>query len=92
MIACSQLHWLGIRSGSEETGVTDINCTELVKQEYANCSFSAGSVEGAGVDTVYLKVERDGIEDVFLLLRPDEAAAIVWTLSGAIWKFLEPEA
>lgn len=71
--------------------MSEVVCTELVKQEYANAEFSAGSVEGAGVDTVYLKVCRDGETDVFLLLRPDEAAAIVWTLSGAVWKHLEPE-
>lgn len=60
-------------------------CTELIKQEYSNCAFTAGSVEGAGVDTVYMKIERDGETDAFLLLREDEALAIAWTLIGACW-------
>lgn len=59
--------------------------TELIRQAYQNCVFSAGAVEGHPVDTLYLKLERDGHTDTFLLLRPDEAAALAWCLTGALW-------
>jgi hypothetical protein len=59
--------------------------TELIRQAYSNCVFSAGTVEGHPVDTLYLKLERDGTIDTFLLLRPDEAAAVAWCLTGALW-------
>lgn len=62
--------------------------TEVIRQEYDNCVFSAGNVEGHSVDTLYLKLERNGIVDTLLLLRPDEAAALAWCLSGALWSKL----
>jgi len=58
---------------------------ELIRQAYQNCVFSAGLVEGHPVDTMYLKLERNGQTDTFLLLRPDEAAALAWCLTGALW-------
>jgi hypothetical protein len=58
---------------------------ELIRQAYSNCVFSAGTVTGDPVDTLYLKLERDGVVDTFLLLRPDEAAALAWCLTGALW-------
>ena len=59
--------------------------TELIRQAYSNCVFSAGMVEGHAVDTLYLRLERNGTVDTFLLLRPDEAAALAWCLTGALW-------
>ena len=53
-------------------------------QPYRNCTFSAGYVTGHPVDTLYVRLERDG-EDTTLLLRPDEAQAIAWVLNGVLW-------
>ena len=58
---------------------------ELCKQEYTNCKFSAGFVYGHPIDTLYLKIERDDNVDALILLRPDEATAIAWVLTGALW-------
>jgi len=60
---------------------------EICKQEYAgnNCKISAGFVEADGVDTVYLKLEKDGVKPTTLFLRPDELQAIVWVSSGTLW-------
>jgi len=65
--------------------------TEVIRQEYSNCVFSAGNVEGHPVDTMYLKLERNGKIDTFLLLRPDEMAAIGWLASGTLWSHHMPE-
>lgn len=59
--------------------------TEVVRQAYTNSAFSAGMVDGHPVDTLYLKLERNGNTDTFLLLRPDEAAALGWCLTGVLW-------
>jgi hypothetical protein len=61
-------------------------CTfaEVIRQDYTNCTFSAGVVEGHPIDTLYLKWERGG-EYNFLILRPDEMAAIAWCATGALW-------
>ena len=61
---------------------------ELIAQPYSNCVISAGAVEGHPIDTLYLKLEREGKVDTFLLLRPDEAAALAWCLSGVLWSAL----
>ena len=60
---------------------------ELIRQPYTNCVFSAGSVEGHSIDTLYIRWERDG-EGRMLLLRPDEAAALAWCLTGVLWSSL----
>jgi hypothetical protein len=65
--------------------VDELTFTEVIRQEYTNCVFSAGTVEGHAVDTLYLELERDGDKGIFLLLRPDEAAALAWCLSGVLW-------
>jgi hypothetical protein len=64
-----------------------LKLTELGRQEYAgnNAVFSAGLVEGHPIDTVYLRLERDGEEPTTILLRPDEMAAIAWLCSGVLW-------
>lgn len=60
---------------------------EICKQEYTgnNCKISSGFAKGAGVDTVYLKLEKDGSDPTTLLLRPDELQAIVFVCSGTLW-------
>lgn len=74
------------QSGSEAVWVVDgLKFTEVIRQEHGNCIFSAGMVEGHPVDTMYLKLERDGQVSTFLLLRPDEMAAIGWLATGVLW-------
>lgn len=64
----------------------------IIKQKYCDCAFSAGFVSGHPVDTMYLRIERsDGSDKVCILLRPDEAAAIAWCMSGLLWSELESE-
>lgn len=59
--------------------------TETVCQPYTNCTFSAGKVEGHAVDTMYLRWQRDDGTDGMLLLQPDEAAALAYCLTGALF-------
>jgi hypothetical protein len=58
--------------------------TELISQPYKDAKFSAGTTDD-DVDTVYLQLERGGDEPTQILLRPDEAAAILYCLSGTLW-------
>jgi hypothetical protein len=60
----------------------------VISQPYTNCVFRAGLCEGADVDTVYIEMERDGERDVLLLLRPDEMAALVYCMGGALYSKL----
>jgi hypothetical protein len=67
--------------------------TEVVQQKYAgnNCVFSAGFVEGENKpkeDTIYIRLEKDGVGPTTLLLRPDEAQILVWIASGVVWSHL----
>ena len=76
--------------GTETTWEADgIRYRELIRQEYAanDCVFSAGQVEGAGVDTMYIRWEKEGSADYtgMLLLRPDEVACIGWLCNGLLW-------
>ena len=59
--------------------------SELCRQPYRNCVFSAGFANGHPVDTLYLRFEREDEEPTTWLLRPDEAAAVAWCLTGALW-------
>ncbi len=71
--------------GREKVWAIDgLTYTETVAQEYDNCVFSAGTVEGHPVDTLYLRFQR-GDDDRMFLLRPDEAAALAWCLNGVLW-------
>lgn len=67
--------------------IDGLKFTEICRHEYAvnRCVFAAGSVEGHPVDTMYMSMEKDGEPITFVLLRPDEATAIAWTLIGAVW-------
>ena len=64
-----------------------IKYIETIRQEYTenNCVFSGGRIEGHPVDTLYLSMERDGEDEITVLLRPDEAAVIAWICSGIVW-------
>ena len=61
----------------------------IVSQPYQNCEFSAGFVKGHPVDTLFLRLERE--EELTILLRPDEMAAIAYCASGILWSHLELE-
>ena len=56
-----------------------------VIQEYQNCEISAGLIKGLEPDTVYLRLDKDNTKPTTLLLRPDEALAVIYVLSGALW-------
>ena len=60
---------------------------EILRQEYVenNCVFSAGFVNGDKIDTMYIRLERDGAEPTIILLRPDEMTCILWLASGVLW-------
>lgn len=64
-----------------------IELQEVTKQEYSgnNCKISSGYVTGNGIDTVYLKLEKDGVEPTLICVRPDELQAIIWVCSGTMW-------
>lgn len=67
--------------------------TEIIRQEYSgnNCIVSAGFVEGdnkPSEDTIFIRLEKGGVEATTLLLRPDEAQIIAWIASGVVWSHL----
>lgn len=72
--------------GDDVKWTTDgLTFTEVIRQPYSNCVFSAGIVDGHPVDTMYLRWVRDGENGGMLLLRPDEMAALAWCASGVLW-------
>ena len=60
-------------------------CWEATNQPYQDCIISAGLVNGAGVDTVYLRFARGDDEPSTFLLRPDEMLAVLHVGAGALW-------
>ena len=64
-----------------------IELEEISRQPYADSVLSAGLVRGCGPDTVYLRFERlaEDEEPTTILMRPDEALAVTWLLSGVLW-------
>lgn len=64
----------------------ELTYTEIIAQEYGgnDCKFSAGFVDHP-IDTIYLRLEKPGVEPTLLLIRPDEAAALAWCLSGVLY-------
>lgn len=64
-----------------------IELEEVIRQEYGGnkAAFSGGLVKGDEVDTVYIRLERDGEEPTTILLRPDELASIAWIATGILW-------
>jgi hypothetical protein len=75
----------GSLANSVEWSEGDLTFTETVSQEYSNCKFSGGFVEGHPVDTIYIQLEKDGVVTTSLLLRPDEVAALGWIATGLLW-------
>lgn len=63
----------------------EVTYREVIRQEYTNMLISAGTVEGDPVDTLYVSMEKEGKHAFFLLMRPDEFAALAWCLTGALW-------
>jgi len=64
---------------------------ETVSQPYNNsCKhmISAGFVEGHPTYTLYLELKRQGEEPVYVLVRPDEMAAIAHCAGGVLWSVL----
>ena len=58
---------------------------QVTEQPYDDASFSAGLVKGHEHDTVYFTMARRGEPETTVLLRNDEALALIWVLSGALW-------
>lgn len=61
---------------------------EVDSQTYTknNCIFSSGLViDPDEIETIYLRVQRDGDAPHILYLRTDEAARIAALLANAIW-------
>jgi len=76
------------KDGSFEVELRDGRRAQLqatIEQPYLGASFSAGFVEGAEPDAVYLRLEKAGQEPTTILMRPDEMQAVVWVCSGALW-------
>jgi len=64
----------------------NVKCSPVGRQECSNCYIESGRVTGHPTDTIYLRVCNDEMpEPSILLLRPDEAKAIIWVLSGVLW-------
>ena len=62
-----------------------ITLEKVVEQPYKDASFRAGLVQGHEVDTIYFEIDRDERPQLTMLLRSDEALALIWVLSGALW-------
>jgi hypothetical protein len=61
------------------------HCWQAAEQGYLDMTISSGLVEGIEPDNYYLKFDRDGEEPTTLFLREDEALAVLFVLSGALW-------
>jgi hypothetical protein len=59
--------------------------TPCCRQEYSNCYFEAGLINGHPIETVYFRLQRNGEEPTTICLRTDELHAIVWVINGALW-------
>jgi hypothetical protein len=54
-------------------------------QAYSNAIFSAGLIENHPIEKVYIKFERFGEEPETIVMRRDEALALMYSLIGALW-------
>lgn len=63
----------------------EVELVEIAAWPYMGRRLSAGLVEGHSHDTVYAKFSRDSENDLVILLRTDEALALISVLSGALW-------
>lgn len=79
--------WRPCRSTRDVTGGMTVKLEETGRQPYADSLLSAGLVHGHPADTIYLQFERlaGDEEPTTILVRADEALAILWLLSGALW-------
>jgi hypothetical protein len=85
-----------IEDTEHETWQQDgLTFTEQYRNDYTNCSISAGTIEGHEDDTMYLRLHRHSepgvLGDDMTYLRPDEAAAIIWCLSGVLRDLLDSQ-
>ena len=62
-----------------------ITLESVCEQPYEGACFRAGRVEGHDVDEMYFELEREGKPQLTVLLRDDEALALIWVMSGAVW-------
>ncbi len=61
-------------------------CWQGAKQEYQDCTISAGLVTGIEPDSLYFRFERDDDDGpTTFFLRPDEMLALIHVCSGAMW-------
>lgn len=63
----------------------EAHCWQACSQEYKDCKWSAGLVEGIEPDTLYLRLDSEEEEPLILFLRPDEMLAILSVCAGAMW-------
>ena len=57
--------------------------TPCCRQEYQDCIFDAGLVEGHPVETVYVCLKRK--TETMIFMRSDEMQALIWVMAGALW-------
>ena len=62
-----------------------VTLEKVTEQPYDDAMFRAGLVDGHDIDTIYFEVEREGRPELTMLLRSDEALALIWVLTGALW-------
>ena len=62
-----------------------VTLEKVAEQPYSDAVFRAGLVKGHEIDTVYFEVEREDRPELTMLLRTDEALALIWVLTGALW-------
>lgn len=81
--------YLRLAEGGGWVRYADLEFWEHARQEYGDnhCIIAAGAVDGCEVpeDTIYLWMEKDGFEGTRIVMRADEAAAIIRALSSALW-------
>lgn len=66
------------------------HCREIICQPYTNFKVSGGLVTGIEPDTIYFMVGRNDQTPTIFFLRPDEAQAFAWVLTGTLWSHMLP--
>jgi hypothetical protein len=61
------------------------DCWVAMSQPYENITLSSGLVKGIEPDNYFLRFEHGEDEPTIIFLREDEALAVIYTLSGALW-------
>lgn len=62
--------------------------TRIDRQPYADCTLSAGLIDGHPTDSIYLQFKRSNKKPATILLRRDEAVRIAAMLANAVWSDL----